>query len=353
MSPNSFQRILTGLVLFCATLAIAIYGYMAVGWSFLEATYMVVITIFGIGYGEVRPIDTDYLRWFTIFVIVAGTFSSVYLAGGFVQMITAGEINRVLSTRRMNKEIESLRSHTIICGFGRMGDVLARKLYLANLPFVVIENNPERVALAEARGYLVINGDATDENSLVNAGIDRAYCLAVVLPDDASNVFITLTARGLNPNLNIIARGEQPSTEKKLKLAGANHVVLPLEIGAERVAYRITHPAALDFLQESESRQTVNELLAQINIQFEELTIEPNSPFAGQALSSIEAKGKGAFIVVAVRKPDGRVIPDPSHDFIVHGDDIVILLGHKGDIPQFARRYSLKRDLRYRGSAMP
>jgi voltage-gated potassium channel len=352
MLQSSIQRILTGLVLFTGTIAIAIVGYMSAGWSFLEATYMVVITIFGVGYGEVRPIATDTLRWFTMFVIVAGTSSAVYLVGGFVQMVTEGEINKALNIRRMNKEIEALDNHTIICGYGRMGDVLARKLRNANLPFVVLDNNPDRVALAKSLDYLVLNGDASDESSLLSAGIERARCLAVVLPDDAVNVFITLTARGLNPDLNIIARGELPSTEKKLKLAGANHVVLPVEIGAERVAHSITHPAALDFLREEEGRQNVNELLAQVNIQFDELTIDSNSPFASDTLSAIEAKGRGAFIVVAVRKPDGRIINSPSHDFMLHTGDVVILLGHKGDIPKFARRYALRREIRYRGSSV-
>ena len=347
---SSVKPILPGLSLFLGTIIIGIAGYMLAGWSFAEATYMVVITIFGVGYGEVRPIDTNTMRWFTMFVIIAGTSSAVYLVGGFVQMVAEGELNKVLNVRRMNREIESLSGHTIICGYGRMGDVLARKLRSANFPFVVIENNPERVAIAESRDYLVINGDASDEGILQSAGIQRARTLAVVLPDDAVNVFITLTARELNPNLMIIARGELPSTEKKLLLAGANRVVLPVEIGAERIAHNITHPAALDFLREDESRQNLNELLSQIDVQFDELTIEANSPFASNTLNAIEAKGRGAFIVVAVRKPDGTIITSPSHDFMLHEGDVIILLGHKGDIPKFARRYAMRREIRYRGS---
>jgi voltage-gated potassium channel len=343
------QRIFTGLALFLVTIVIAIAGYMMAGWSFDEAAYMVVITIFGVGYGEVRPIDTSALRWFTMFVIIAGTSSAVYLVGGFVQMVTEGELKEVLSKAQMKRQIDSLAGHTIICGYGRMGDVVARKLDSAKFPFVIIENDPERVAIAESHGYLVVNGDASDEEILQTAGIQRARTLAVVLPDDALNVFITLTARELNPALMIIARGELPSTEKKLLLAGANRVVLPVEIGAERIAHNITHPAALDFLREDESRQNVNELLAQIDVQFDELTIEANSPFASNPISAIEAKGRGAFIVVAVRKPDGTIITSPSHDFILHEGDVVILLGHKGDIPKFARRYSMRRDIRYRG----
>jgi voltage-gated potassium channel len=130
--------------------------------------------------------------------------------------------------------------------------------------------------------YLTLNGNATDESILQKAGIDKARVLATVLPDDALNVFITLTARELSPQLYIIARGEYPSTEKKLKLAGADQVVLPATIGAERMAHLITHPAAIDFLQEDEGRRNLNELLADIDMQFEEYSILRDSPFLGQ-----------------------------------------------------------------------
>jgi voltage-gated potassium channel len=349
---SSLKRIITGLVFFITTVVIALWGYMLAGWTFVEAAYMVVITIFGVGYGEVRPITTTELRLFTIFVIVAGTSSAVYVVGGFVQMVAEGEIKKALSRRRMDKQIEELSDHTIVCGFGRMGDMLCRKLVESEFPFVVIEQDADRALMAEERQYLVVIGDASDEAMLEAAGISRARTLAVVLPDDAVNVFITLTARELNPSLNIIARGDLPSTEKKLRLAGANHVVLPVEIGAERIAQTITHPAALDFLRSDEGRQNLNELLAPINVQFDELTIDPHCEFVGNTLSALEVKGRGGFIVVAVRRAEGRTVTDPSHDLILRAGDTVILLGHRGDIPQFARRYAMRRELRYRGSSI-
>jgi voltage-gated potassium channel len=348
---SSLQRIITGASFFFATVVAATIGYMLYGWHFLDAIYMVVITIFGVGFGEVRPIDTPSLRVFTILVIVAGTSSAVYTVGGFVQMLTEGEIKKALAARRMNKDIESLHEHVIICGFGRIGQMLARKLQQANCSFVIIDNASERVAIAEEKGYLFIEGNAADEGVLQAAGIRRAKVLATVLPDDALNVFITLTARELNPKLVIIARGELPSTEKKLKLAGANHVVLPASIGAERIAHTITHPAALDFLKEDEGRRDLNELLAQINIQLDELIISANSPFADKPLSHMEVRGQGAFIVVAIRQPDGSIVTRPPHSFILQPGDIVILMGHQGDIPKFAQRYAMKREMRYRGAS--
>lgn len=349
---SSRQRILTGISFFLATLVGATLGYMAQGWSFLDAIYMVIITIFGVGFGEVKPVNTPTLRAFTILVIICGTTSAIYIVGGLFQMLTEGEIKKVLTARRMNQEIEALQEHVIICGFGRIGQILARKLRAAKNPFVLIDSTPERVLQAQEQNYLILEGNAADEIILQRAGIERAKVLATVLPNDALNVFITLTARELNPNLVILARGELPSTEKKLRLAGANQVVLPANIGAERMAHMITHPAALDFLKEDEGRRDLNELLAQIELQLEELVITHNSPFVQQPISQMEVRGQGAFIVVAVRQAEGTIIIHPSHEWLLKEGDTVILLGHEGDLPQFARRYAMKRQLRYRGSSL-
>jgi voltage-gated potassium channel len=197
---------------------------------------------------------------------------------------------------------------------------------------------------------LVFNGNATDEGVLHSIGISRAKVLATVLPDDAVNVFIILTAREMNPAMLILARGESPSTEKKLRLAGADHVVLPASIGAERMAHMITHPAAMDFLNQDDGRNTLNELLAQIDVQMDELAILDNSPLVGKIISDIEVRGKGAFIVVALRKADDTMISHPKPEMLLEAGDTVIVMGHRGDIPQFAKNYVLKRDVRRRGS---
>lgn len=350
---SSLQRTLLGILFFLATVVGATVGYMLYGWNFLDSFYQVIITVFGVGFGEIRPINTPGLRILTILVIICGTSSAVYAVGGFFQMITEGQINQVLASRRMNREIESLRDHVIICGYGRLGQILARRLQESQATFVIIDNNSERILQAQEKGYLIVEGNAADENSLYTAGIQKAKYLATVLPDDALNVFITLTARELNSNLIIIARGELPSTEKKLKLAGANQVILPATIGAERMAQMITHPAAIDFLEEDEGRRNLNELLAQIELKLEELSITSNSPFVNQPISEMETGGQGAFVVVALRQLDGTILIHPSHSFILQEGDTVILLGHQGDLPQFARRFSMKRSgLTYRGTTI-
>lgn len=347
---GSLRRILIGTGFFALTLVVAVVGYILAGWSPLEAIYMVVITIFGVGYGEVRPIQTPELRVFTMLVIVAGTSSAVYIVGGFLQMITEGEIRRALGVRRMNKDIESLKHHVIICGFGRIGQILARKMVEAKQPFLVLDSSSDRISEASSLGYLCRLGNATDERALEAAGIFRAQVLATVLPDDAANVFITLTARGLNPNLVILARGEYPTSEKKLRQAGADHVVLPATIGAVRLAHLITHPATLDILDRNDGSSNLNELLSEIDVQIDELAIPPESPLVGACISDIEASGKGTYIVVALRKANGSTVIHPSRTMILDAGDTVIVMGHRGDIPQFAQHYALRRQMRYRGS---
>ncbi len=343
---GSLKRILTGAGFLSLTLVVAITGYRLAGWSLIDSIYMVVITVFGVGFGEVGPM-TPQLRVFTMFVIIAGCTSVGYILGGFLQMITEGEINRALGARRMTKEIRTLNQHVIICGYGRIGQILSRQMVDAKQPFVIIDNNLTRIETAEAMGYLVRLGNATDEGILESAGIERAKVLATVLPDDSANVFITLTARGLNPNLIILSRGEFPSTEKKLRQAGADHVVSPAEIGAMRMSHIITHPAALSFLDQTVDGSSLNELLSQIDVQVDELAVPPGSPLVHSTIGNVQVRGKGTFIVVALRKADGSTIINPGYDVLLDEGDTVIVMGHRGDIPKFAHHYALKRQMRW------
>lgn len=346
---SPLQRVLAGAILFGTTLIGAVIGYLFFGCPLLDALYMVVITVFGVGYGEFCPTSPTQ-RIFTIFVIVAGSSAAVYTVGGFVQMLTEGEIKQVLESRRKTRNLESLEHHAIVCGYGRIGQVLARKLTEVKQPFLIVDQNPDRLLSAEEQGYQVYEGNATDERVLIAVGIERARVLATVLPDDALNVFITLTARGLNPNLEIVARGEMPNTEKKLKLAGANHVVSPASISGMRMANLITHPNTIEFLDQGEERNRLNELLAQIDVQVDELTIPANSPLVGKTIGDLEVRGKGTFIVVALRKADGEIVTHPDHEYPLLAKDVVIVLGHRGDIPKFTRLFQVNSQIRYRGA---
>ncbi|MEO1342311.1 MAG: potassium channel family protein, partial [Cyanobacteria bacterium J06635_13] len=240
---SSFKRIAVGTAFFVLTIIVAVIGYLLYGWSLMEAIYMVVITIFGVGYGEVKPIESNSERIFTIALILAGTSSALYIVGGFVQMVAGGEINRAFDAQRKQNTIAGLKDHVIICGFGRIAQVMAIHLAETEQKFIIIDNDQDRIAIAEGLGYLTQEGDATDENLLQSVGIEHARVLATVLPNDAINVYIALTARELNPNLLILARGELPSTEKKLRLAGANHVISPAAVSGVRMVNLITRTA--------------------------------------------------------------------------------------------------------------
>ena len=347
---SSFQRIFTGALFFFITITVAVVGYIIAGWTLLDAIYMVVITIFGVGYGEVKPLETASLRVFTILVIIAGALSVAYMVAGFVQLVTEGEIRRALNLRQMTQEIQNLSNHVIVCGYGRMGQMLTQKLKADGQRFIVLDRDAERINQAQENGYLVYLGNAVDETQLQAVGIHRARALATVLPDDAANVFISLTARELNSKLRIVARGTLPSSEKKLRLAGANEVILPASIGALRMAHLISHPNAVNFLSQNDGRADLNELLGEIDIQMNELAIRPNSPLVGRTIGDIEHRGKGTFIIVALKRNSGEVIVHPEpHHALIEGDALIIM-GHQEDMPTFAQRHAAKSQLRNRGA---
>ncbi|RMG09820.1 MAG: potassium channel protein [Cyanobacteria bacterium J055] len=333
-----FQRFFPRVIFFILTIVMSGIGYIAFGWEPLDAIYMVVITIFGVGYGEVQPLESASQKVFTILVVIAGTSSTVYIVGGFVQMIAEGEINRALEKHRKTRGIENLQQHTIVCGYGRMGQILARKLHEAQQPFAIVESDPDRAERAELAGYLVRLGNAADEEILYSVGIDRAKSLATSLSDDATNVFITLTARGLNPNLFILARGEMPSTENKLKLAGADRVVLPATISALQMANLITHPTVFEFVKQDAGRSNLNELLAQLDLQIHEFTVAPDSPSIGKTIFDLEVRGQGIFLAVALRQGSGTVMTHPPSDLVLSAGDTVLVMGHRDDFARFARR---------------
>lgn len=349
---SSFQRIFTGALFFFITISVAVIGYIIAGWTLLDAIYMVVITIFGVGYGEVKPLETASLRVFTILVIIAGALSVAYMVAGFVQLVTEGEIRRALNLRQMTQEIQNLTRHVIVCGYGRMGQMLTQKLQADGQRFIVLDRNLERINQAQEQGYLVYLGNAVDETHLQAVGIDRAMAIATVLPDDAANVFISLTARELNPQLRIVARGTLPSSEKKLRLAGANEVILPASIGALRMAHLISHPTAGNFLSQDDGKLNLNAMLAEIDIQMNELAVQANSPLRGRNIAAVELRGKGTFIIVALKKAAGEVIIHPQPSEILEMDDTLMIMGHQEDMPTFAQRHAAKSQLRYRGASV-
>lgn len=344
-----FRRIVAGIVLFILICVVAVIGYVLAGWRPDDAIYMVIITIFGVGYGEVQPVQSPGLRLLTIAVIIAGYGAVIYTVGGFMQMLIDGELKRALGARRMNLEIDRLDKHTILCGIGRLGSILARELADNKKPFVAIDSDPQRLHEAEERGYLVIHGDATEEEVLERAGIGRAATIATVLSDDATNVFVTITARELNPKAAIIARAENPRTEKKLLGSGASQVVLPTAIGAQRVAQLIIRPTAENLLQQIQEQSSLIGDLGNIGLEFHELRVQAHSPLANRAISDIEIRSNHGFLIVGIRRAHGATTLNPEPATRLEVDDIVVVLGHKNDMPALERRFSNPQRMTYRG----
>jgi len=345
------RRLFAAAAVFLGTCVVGVVGYRIAGWDLIDAVYMVVITVFGVGYGEVRPIESTGLRIFTASLIVAGYCAAVYVVGGLVQLVTEGEINRVMGARRMNRGIQQLREHTILCGYGRVGRILARSLHAAGVALVVVDRSRERIAEAEADGHRVVLGDASDEGVLSSAGIERAARLAAVLPNDSANVFISLTATGINRHLVVIARAEDPASESKLRRSGAEHVILPAAIGAHRIANLITRPSAEDLLASSHGiRGDLRDDLDQLGLRVEELKVPNGSPLVGRAIRTIEVGGNHGFLIVGLRRGDGSVTANPGDAELLGTGDTVIVLGHANDLPELRRRYELERQTYYRGA---
>jgi voltage-gated potassium channel Kch len=302
-------------------------GYRIAGWSWADAFYMVVITAFSVGFGEVVPIDSPGLRLWTVGLILFGCTGIIFVTGSLVQWLTEAQIQRVLGGKRMQQDIEKLKHHAIICGYGRIGRMLAHQLREGTMAFVVLDQSTERIAEAREDGFLTIQGEATDEGVLKAAGVTRAKVLATVLPHDASNVFITLSARNLNPGIRIIARGEVPSTEKKLLQAGADRVVLPAHIGADRIAHLILHPNATEILdKQSQAGGELEHHLSGLGLRLEEIEIGVESGWAHRKVGDVERDSGGRLMVVAVQRKEGGtdVNPDPGA-VLMPGDALVVM----------------------------
>jgi voltage-gated potassium channel len=321
----TFAVIYMMLVFVASTVA-----YMAIGWSFSDALYMVVLTIYTVGYEEVHPIISLQQREITITTIVLGCTGMIFLTSSLVQFITINQLQLVFGTKRMQSQIDRLKNHIVVCGFGRIGQTLAQELKAGGAPFVVLERSESRATEARNLGYLIIQGDATDESGLKLAGIDRARALATVLPDDAANVFITLSARSLNRSIEIIARGEVPSTEKKLRHAGADKVVLPTHIGAERIAEMILFPETTRDNRDAGKSRDFERTLSAFGLQMDTVVAEGASRFVGATIGEIEGQGKGAFFVVQLKHRSGKTVNRPQADLRVEAGDGIVIVGRQG-----------------------
>ncbi|MGD9239042.1 MAG: potassium channel protein [Desulfobacterales bacterium] len=319
------RHLIISLSISILILAVGTIGYMTIeGWPFIDAFYMTVITISTVGFKEVNQVDGAG-RIFTIFLVFSGVGFSLYVAAAIVQFMVEGRIRIIMGRRRLDKKIERLKNHYIVCGYGRIGRVLCRHLKRANIDVAVIENDPEQIPVMDQDGILYMVGEATDENNLVKAGIERAKGVVAALATDTDNVFLVLTARQLAPEVLIMARASQESAKIKLRLAGANFVESPYEMGAVSMAHRIIRPTVTSFLNLAFAHK-------RRDIQMEEIPVSPASEMANVQLKDSGIRQKYNLIIIAIMKPDGNMIFNPSFETIITPNDTVIAVGEADNL---------------------
>ena len=330
---RALKFVVPALSFFAFVIVASTRGYILLGWTPMDAFYMVIITVFAVGYGEVSPINSPQAQIWTILVILSGWSAVVFTLGGVIKSLTEGELQRARETVRRQRTMQKLENHVIICGYGRMGQTLAAELAKNGVPFVVIDREEERVAQIESDGYLSTRGDATDEAVLERVGIERAATLATVLPQDALNVFITLTARNLAPHVRIIARGEQVSTERKLLHAGADEVILPATIGALRIAHSIVEPTVAVLMREIGG----NLDLRGLGVEIDELQLHRRAHLVGKTVGEVHCLSAGAIMVVAVRRGD-TILREDLENIALEQGDALIAISRTQDLPAIIQR---------------
>jgi len=295
-------------------------GYMLIeGWSLIDALYMTVITLATVGFGEVHP-TSEAGRIFTIVLIILGVGFCLYVVGYILQFLVEGRIRIILGRRKLDQQISQLKNHYIVCGYGRMGRGLCRYLAQKLLNFVVIEQNPDRIAAMDEDGILYVLGDSTGEANLTKAGIVRASTLMAVLGSDAANVFLVLTARRRNPELFIVARANESETKDTLYAAGANVVVSPYEIGARRMAHAILRPTVIHFLELAFADESAD-------IQIEEIWVNNRSNLVDLTLQESGIRQDLNLIVIAMKKDDGSILFNPLAGSRIEAGDTLVVVG--------------------------
>jgi voltage-gated potassium channel len=288
------------------------------GWDFVDSAYQTATTITTVGFGEVRPFD-DSAKLFSIALMVFGVAAALYTLGAvFGEQLE--ERLQQLGRRRMDRRIESLSGHTIICGYGRVGVAIAKVLSGHDFDLVVVDLNPDLAARASDAGYLSVAGDSTEDETLRLAGIERAESLLVSLGDDGAAISTVLSARVLNPDLRIVARANAESTHAKLERAGCDHVVNPLHQGAQRMAAFAQAPAVADFLD-----VVVHD--GSLEYRLEEFRVAPGSRVAGMALGAAHLRAETGALVLALRKADGTFLSNPAPETELVGGVTVIAIG--------------------------
>lgn len=325
-APRRVLRAVLGLL---AITAFGTIGYMWVeGLGFLDALYMTVITVATVGYGEVRPLHPEG-RIFTMVLIVSAASTAAYMFTQIAQALVESSLREVLSRRAMDKQIAALANHVIVCGFGRLGHVVAEEVARNGVPLVIIENDPAREPELRQSGYPHVLGSAVADDVLLRAGIQRARAIVAGTGSDSDNVFITLSARELNPSLRIHARGESDTALRRLEQAGAHQAVSAYHMGGRRMANAILRPAVVDFLEIAHPRYGDE-------VDLEEVRIAPGCALAGQSVRQLEQRAT-RLRVVGLKRGEGRIELVPDESTPVLSGDLLVAIGDRESLAKIAQ----------------
>ena len=324
---NVFQsKLYRALLLLIFVLAIGVFGYMYFSDdTFINALYMTVITITTVGFGEVHPLSQEE-RLFTIFLILMSVTTLGYVASIITQYIASGELLKKLKFKKVQKKIEKLSQHSIVCGYGRNGKQAVAKLKKFNKAIVIIENNEDRILELEEGNLIYIKGDATSDEILIKAGIQNAANLITALPSDADNLYVVLSARQLNKELTIVSRASNDSSDNKLRIAGANNVIMPDKLGGDHMASLLVTPDIVEFVDmlsvDSDNSMNLEEIVV------EELPKE----FLAKSIRDLDLRHKTGCTVIGFKTPDNHYVVNPDADTRLIPNSKLIVLGNAEQI---------------------
>lgn len=296
--------------------------------TLFQSLYLAVITLTTIGFGDVVP-QTTAGRVFVMAYALSGVFALFYFATNLIAGLVSGQLQATFGRQRMENALAGLLDHIIVCGYGRMGRLVAHELSQRSQAFVIVERRPELLEHFDLPHGLALNGDGTADETLLEAGVQRARALISVVSSDADNLFITMSARLLNDKLTIIARAEDESSEQKLKRAGANRSISPYRIGGARIAQAIFRPTVVDFI-ELATRTT------HLELQLEETLVAVASPLIGKSLRDSNLRHDLGVIIVAIKRPSGRMLFNPPPETVIETGDILIVLGDRQKLDALA-----------------
>lgn len=308
-----------------AVLLVGMLGYMLIeGYSWIDGLYMSVITLSTVGYETIHPLSTGG-KLFSVGLILFGLGLAFYTVGVVAAAMIEGWFLDFMRGRRMDSKISKLEGHTIVCGYGRVGQWAAHQLRESSIVPVVVEKDEDRLSHAQEAGYHVLAGDATEDAVLERAGIDRALALLCALGDDPDNVFLTLSAKGLAPDILVVARASDEGTESKLRRAGADRVISLHETGGMRMAYLVHQPAVVDFLDVVVRDRS-------LDLRLGELRVPADSSLVGTTLRDCRIREDTGTMIIAVRRGEQQfeVNPDPARR--IEAADVLIVLGQESQI---------------------